>query len=557
MRAAPDAGASRGLPDPGGARAFWAAALWTGLWAGTVVVALAMRPLLPIDETRYAAVAWEMWLGGDSLVPHLNGETYSHKPPVLFWLITAGWWVFGVSELWLRLVAPLSGLASLFATYALARLLWPADAKAARLAPIVVLGSLLFAVTMTVAMFDTLVTLFALVALTGIALARRRSAPAGWLIAGLAMGVGVLTKGPVILVFTLPAALLAPWWCDEPPNRGWLRWYLGAFAALAVCALVAFGWAVPAALAGGPDYGRAILWGQTTGRIADSFAHGRPLWSYVLFVPLSLLPWLIWPRLWRALRSLRWGDEGVRFCLAWAAAAFVLLSFISGKQPHYALPLIPALALIGSRALSAYAGAGRRDEYVVPGAAFAALGLAWLALAAWVAADTEAQVRIGSSLWAPVLTPWPGLILVGAGALAAVFRPRADAPGALQPALLMLLLVAVVHVFGARAVAVHFDLRPAAVRLAAHEDAGRPLAQLWKYHGQYHFIGRLERPIAILARENLASWLARHPDGRVIVYHREAPVVSETGPEFVQPFRSRFVAIWNRGGIGANPSLFE
>ena len=64
-------------------------------------------------------------------------------------------------------------------------------------------------------------------------------------------------------------------------------------------------------------------------------------------------------------------------------------------------------------------------------------------------------------------------------------------------------------------------------------------------------------PIAILARENLASWLARHPDGRVIVYHREAPVVSETGPEFVQPFRSRFVAIWNRGGIGANPSLFE
>ena len=158
MRAAPDAGASRGLPDPGGARAFWAAALWTGLWAGTVVVALAMRPLLPIDETRYAAVAWEMWLGGDSLVPRLNGETYSHKPPVLFWLITAGWWVFGVSELWLRLVAPLSGLASLFATYALARLLWPADAKAARLAPIVVLGSLLFAVTMTVAMFDTLVT---------------------------------------------------------------------------------------------------------------------------------------------------------------------------------------------------------------------------------------------------------------------------------------------------------------------------------------------------------------------------------------------------------------
>jgi 4-amino-4-deoxy-L-arabinose transferase-like glycosyltransferase len=32
-----------------------------------------LRPLLPVDETRYLSVAWEMWLGGNWLVPHLNG----------------------------------------------------------------------------------------------------------------------------------------------------------------------------------------------------------------------------------------------------------------------------------------------------------------------------------------------------------------------------------------------------------------------------------------------------------------------------------------------------
>ena len=38
---------------------------------------IATRPLLPIDETRYASVAWEMFTHGSWLVPHLNGAPYS------------------------------------------------------------------------------------------------------------------------------------------------------------------------------------------------------------------------------------------------------------------------------------------------------------------------------------------------------------------------------------------------------------------------------------------------------------------------------------------------
>ena len=56
------------------------------------------RPLLPVDETRYLTVAWEMREGGHWLVPRLNGEIYPHKPPLLFWLINLVWWVTGVSE---------------------------------------------------------------------------------------------------------------------------------------------------------------------------------------------------------------------------------------------------------------------------------------------------------------------------------------------------------------------------------------------------------------------------------------------------------------------------
>ena len=39
-------------------------------------VALLLPPM-PIDETRYLAVAWEMRHSGNFMVPHLNGELYS------------------------------------------------------------------------------------------------------------------------------------------------------------------------------------------------------------------------------------------------------------------------------------------------------------------------------------------------------------------------------------------------------------------------------------------------------------------------------------------------
>ena len=89
-------------------------ASWLGLvavWLVVLLTALLTRPLVPVDETRYAAVAWEMWQRGDFLVPYLNGEPYSHKPPMLFWLMHLGWAAFGINDWWPRLVAPLSGFA--------------------------------------------------------------------------------------------------------------------------------------------------------------------------------------------------------------------------------------------------------------------------------------------------------------------------------------------------------------------------------------------------------------------------------------------------------------
>src|SRR4029077_6205320 len=49
-------------------------------WMVFSVASIWLRPLWPVDETRYASVAWGVWLRGGFLVPYINGEAYRPKP---------------------------------------------------------------------------------------------------------------------------------------------------------------------------------------------------------------------------------------------------------------------------------------------------------------------------------------------------------------------------------------------------------------------------------------------------------------------------------------------
>src|SRR5262245_31367465 len=55
------------------------------LWGGEYV----RRDLWEPDEARFALVSKEMKEGNHWLVPYRQGEFYSHKPPLMFWLTNA------------------------------------------------------------------------------------------------------------------------------------------------------------------------------------------------------------------------------------------------------------------------------------------------------------------------------------------------------------------------------------------------------------------------------------------------------------------------------------
>ena len=493
------------------------------LLAALTGVALLTRPLIPIDETRYVSAAWEMWLRGDFLVPFKNGEPYSHKPPFMFWMFHAGWALFGVNDWWPRLVLPLFSAGVLLLTYSLARRLWPQPAGLGGQAALILSSALLWIVFSTSIMFDVMLAFWVLLGMHGVVSAangKRR----GFVMLGIAIGMGVLTKGPVILLNLLPITVLAPWW---NPGLRWGRWFGGVGLAVLLGAAIALMWAIPAGLAGGEAYRNAIFWGQTANRMVESFAHRRPFWWYLPLLPLLLFPWFVWPGLWKALAH-HWKtglDRGTRFCLAWMLPVFIAFSFISGKQPHYLVPLFPAFALLASRVL-----ADRSSSRVgLPALLAMALGVALILAASGKIAAVYEQVA--------VLPPiWPGVALVLL-ALAAWVAGRQGFPPVLNLALLGAATLALVQLAATRSIDPLYNIKPMAQAIRQVQEQGLPVANAARYHAQYQFLGRLEAPLVELRGAELTRWLAAHPEAYAVIYLKDGQRIDAIPARHKQAYR--------------------
>jgi 4-amino-4-deoxy-L-arabinose transferase-like glycosyltransferase len=383
-------------------------------------------------------------------------------------------------------------------------------------------------------MFDMLVTFWVLLALLGLHGAWTGGGARGWVQAGAALGLGVLTKGPVVFLAPLLTALLAPWWGRRRPEP---RWWLGLGAAVLLAAAVALAWALPAARAGGEAYGNAILFSQTGERIVKSFAHLRPWWWYLALLPGLLFPYSVWPPLWKAAVRLRPHamDPGTRFCLAWTLPALAAFSLISGKQPHYLLPLLPGCALLAARLLDEPAPAPRRRALVPP------LAVVLLVAGSLIAAPLLAG-RLGLPSWVGGISPAAGVLLAVAAAACLLAGERICRRPAAAPALFTLLLVAGLYAGGAGALRRQYDVTPIARHLAAVERQGRPIGWVGEYHGQFHFLGRLTRPFAQVAHGAEGAWLAGHPRGRLVEDVRDLPPGVRT--EYTQPYRTSALAVW-------------
>ena len=301
------------------------------------------------DEPRYAQVAREMMQTGSYLVPHINSEIYPDKPPLFFWLIALASRSFGdVTSASARIPSAIACLGVILLTYLLGRTLY--NQTVGFLAGLILLTTAQFTWLALRANIDMTLTLWTTLALFlfYVGYTREKSKTGWYLLSYGAMGLAVLTKGPV--GFAIPLITIALFLVAQRQFKQFKELSIGKGVLIIIGITAA--WLVPACFLGGGEYAREIIFKQTLGRTVDSFSHQQPFYYYLENFPADFNPWTLFiPSAilygWRKIRLHR--TLSLRFLLAWFLGTFIFFSLISGKRNLYLMPLYPAAALLMAR----------------------------------------------------------------------------------------------------------------------------------------------------------------------------------------------------------------
>ncbi|AWT59306.1 MAG: Undecaprenyl phosphate-alpha-4-amino-4-deoxy-L-arabinose arabinosyl transferase [Candidatus Moanabacter tarae] len=499
-------------------------------------------PYLVIDETRYLTVAWEMHLNHSFLVPTLNNEFYSHKPPLFFWLINLNWFMLGINEKTLRFIPLLFSLFNLLMTYRIGLKLW-GDVRTAAFSTLILSSMFVYLLWSPLIMFDILLTFWVLLGVYGFLVgAEDKKQRVSWLLVGLSIAGGLLTKGPVILVHVLPLGIMYFIWVSKEKALGW-RWYLGLGLAVLIGVGTAMIWVVPATIAGGEEYEKAILWSQTADRMVSSMAHQRPIWWYIPMLPVLIFPWILVGHPWivKSDIKLKWN---YRFLAVWIGFSIGLFSLISGKQLYYLVPTLPAFSLLIGRGISRLPRElrGFWTFHRRIGAIYVGLGctLSVLAGSVWIQ-----EKMIPSSLVATL-----GIGLIVLGSVLFIFRSK-TVDGSIRGIAIFSVIVFIVFL-----VAVHplfasrYDVRNVARILKEKQEAGYAIVNSLKYFGQFHFLGRLEKPLVVITDiESIGKYINNNEKVLIISYEERDKNFDQINVLYNQLYRGGRLIIWNEKGV--------
>ena len=282
---------------------------------------------------------------GDYVVPRVGSATYFRKPPLVNWLVAASFKIFGVRNEWTaRLPSVLSVLAVAIAFVTVARVsLGPSGST---------IAALIWLTNIGIIEKGRLIEIEGLyVSLSGLAIifwlsfwSQKKSPWLIWLPASIFLGLGLLAKGPLHLVFFYGIVFGVLW-----QTKKWrLLVHPAHFAAVAIMLAIFAAWAIPFLQSTTTQVALHKWSGQFSGRLS---ATGFNFSSWIQNLPRSLmyfLPWLILLPFIRFSKFHNIGQRRLARALTWGIAVpFLVVNLVPGAMSRYSMPvLVPASWLL-------------------------------------------------------------------------------------------------------------------------------------------------------------------------------------------------------------------
>ncbi len=318
-------------------------------------------PFLSFNEARRAIPAANMITEGNWLLPKLNGELYITKPPLLYWLSATISLLFGVVNEWTaRIPSALSACATAWLVHSFARRHF--GAWSALFALQIIIANAGFAMLGRQAGIEMLLSFLCFSALICAFKYTYEEVGRKWLLLSyFLLGLAVLTKGPIALLFvTLPLLVDALY---QRKSRQWqaLRDPIGWLIFL----LVGSSWYLAVTWQMGFDIWQSTLQKDMVTKIYGNT--GEPIYNYILWLAADFFPAFflicISPlTTWRA-----WKQRDVVISLMVALLVpFLIYTAFSDKHAKYLLPVYPIFSiLLGHKLSEIFLKAGNRLKNII------------------------------------------------------------------------------------------------------------------------------------------------------------------------------------------------
>ncbi len=325
--------------------------------------------VMDVDSAQYASISREMVEGGNYLQVQNNGQDYLDKPPLIFWVTSIFFNLFGYSNWAFKIGSFLFTLLGVYSTFRLGKLLY--TARIGRLAAAILItcqafflfnndvrtdtiltGSVIFAIWQLAEWLKTKRWLWLIGASVGIAFAMLAKGPVGLMVPVLAIGSYLVGKGrwsdfvnwQYLVIIALVGLMLAPMLYglytqfDLQPEKS-------------VPMITPEGYKYETGVSGLEFY----LWTQSFGRITgeNSWSNNSGPFFFIHNFLWSFLPWALlfamafFGRIVKVFQTSLKGEKLPELLtLGGFMLPFIALSMSGFKLPHYIFILYPLAAIL-------------------------------------------------------------------------------------------------------------------------------------------------------------------------------------------------------------------
>lgn len=304
------------------------------------------------SEARYAQIPKEMIDSGDYIHPTLMGIYHYHKPPMTYWITVAAYKLFGVSSWSARFFLQIAILIQVWLVYQIGKIVLQ-DKKSAFFASLLFTSFPILIISGRALTTDGYLAVFVLAAMYAWQSYLKNSKNRYLLIFYLMLGLGFLTKGPVVLIVPISVLLFQKFYQKTAFGKPWIH-LLG----ISIFLFIGLSWFVFLYLEDRQflDY---FVFKHTVQRFStNTFSRSQPFWFYFVIVVATAFPWIL-VILSGIKKIIQKRNPQSLMLLAWILIPLFFFSLSQSKLVLYILPIYPAIALA---ATSVWMGLPERNQ---------------------------------------------------------------------------------------------------------------------------------------------------------------------------------------------------